>query len=356
MLRRPQRAPRRARPGDGEPRRHRPPDARRRDLDRDPRHRRRFRNLSAQVEAIELVLADGSLLEISSRPTRRRCRAARVGLGALGVDLLGDAAHRPRLHARTASTRRCRWTRRSASLDELRRRATTTSSSTSSPTPRSRSAARASAPTSRRARARRARLRCRRSCSRTGSVGLLALAGRRVPSLDPAAGAALAARQSAARARSTAATGSSPRERRVRFTEMEYAIPREHARRGGAPGARAARASAELAVGFPIEVRFVAADDALAQPGPRARDLLHRRPPGPAAATGSPTSARSRRIMSEYERPPALGQAPLPDRRDAGGALPALGDFQRVRARLDPEGRFSQRLHGPRPGPGRLAA
>ena len=39
--RRPQRATARARPGDGEPRRHRPPDDRRRDLDRDPRHRRR---------------------------------------------------------------------------------------------------------------------------------------------------------------------------------------------------------------------------------------------------------------------------------------------------------------------------
>jgi L-gulono-1,4-lactone dehydrogenase len=45
----------------------------------------RFRNLSAQVEALELVLADGSVLEVSERSDRDAYLAARVGLGALGV-------------------------------------------------------------------------------------------------------------------------------------------------------------------------------------------------------------------------------------------------------------------------------
>src|SRR5207248_453212 len=44
-----------------------------------------FRNLSAQVEALELVLADGSLFEISTEGDRDALLAARVGLGALGV-------------------------------------------------------------------------------------------------------------------------------------------------------------------------------------------------------------------------------------------------------------------------------
>ena len=44
-----------------------------------------FRNLSAQVEALELVLADGSVLEVSEQADRDAYRAARVGLGALGV-------------------------------------------------------------------------------------------------------------------------------------------------------------------------------------------------------------------------------------------------------------------------------
>jgi L-gulono-1,4-lactone dehydrogenase len=45
----------------------------------------RFQNLSAQVEAIELVLADGGSLELTAASDREAFRAARVGLGALGV-------------------------------------------------------------------------------------------------------------------------------------------------------------------------------------------------------------------------------------------------------------------------------
>src|SRR5207247_3192007 len=50
-------------------------------------------------------------------------------------------------------------------------------------------------------------------------------------------------------------------ERRVRFTEMEYAIPREH----GAEAVRRVLAlvrERRLPVGFPIEFRVVAPDDA----------------------------------------------------------------------------------------------
>src|SRR5919201_3794443 len=44
-----------------------------------------FQNLSAQVERLELVLADGSLLEVSEQTDGDAYRAARVGLGALGL-------------------------------------------------------------------------------------------------------------------------------------------------------------------------------------------------------------------------------------------------------------------------------
>src|SRR5919201_2492219 len=44
-----------------------------------------FRNLSAQAEALELVLGDGSLLEVSEQSDGDAYRAARVGLGALGL-------------------------------------------------------------------------------------------------------------------------------------------------------------------------------------------------------------------------------------------------------------------------------
>src|ERR687893_1971216 len=45
----------------------------------------RFPNLSAQVEALELVLADGRVVELAADADRQAFRAARVSLGALGV-------------------------------------------------------------------------------------------------------------------------------------------------------------------------------------------------------------------------------------------------------------------------------
>src|SRR5919109_5589723 len=45
----------------------------------------RFRNISSQIEAIELLLADGSVFECSTNSEPDALKAARVGLGALGV-------------------------------------------------------------------------------------------------------------------------------------------------------------------------------------------------------------------------------------------------------------------------------
>jgi len=45
----------------------------------------RFRSVSAQVEAVEMVLADGSSLEISAADDPAGIAAARIGLGALGI-------------------------------------------------------------------------------------------------------------------------------------------------------------------------------------------------------------------------------------------------------------------------------
>ena len=45
----------------------------------------RFRNMSAQVEAVELVLADGSSVELSADSDADAVRSARAGLGALGI-------------------------------------------------------------------------------------------------------------------------------------------------------------------------------------------------------------------------------------------------------------------------------
>src|SRR5262249_28317183 len=44
-----------------------------------------FRNLSSLIEAVELVMPDGTLLDVSARSAPDLLPAARIGLGALGV-------------------------------------------------------------------------------------------------------------------------------------------------------------------------------------------------------------------------------------------------------------------------------
>ncbi len=77
----------RARPRAGEPRRHRRAERRRaRSRPRRTAPARALRNIPSQVHALTLVLADGSTLELLARSaTPRLFRAARVGLGSLGV-------------------------------------------------------------------------------------------------------------------------------------------------------------------------------------------------------------------------------------------------------------------------------
>ena len=59
----------------------------------------RLRNISAQVEGMELVLADGSVRELSADADPELLRAARVGDRRPRRDLRGDPALRSRLHA-----------------------------------------------------------------------------------------------------------------------------------------------------------------------------------------------------------------------------------------------------------------
>ena len=111
----------------------------------------RFRNLSSLIEAVELVLPDGTLLEISPESEPEPLPAARVGLGALGVIATMTLRAPPAFTVRRPDsplplTRP--WSGSTTSPT-----APTTSSSTSSPTPRRPCCARASGSTSRRSRA-----------------------------------------------------------------------------------------------------------------------------------------------------------------------------------------------------------
>jgi FAD-linked oxidoreductase len=126
-------------------------------------------------------------------------------------------------------------------------------------------------------------------------------------------------------------------DRLVRFEEMEYSVPREHA----VPAVRAARAALEgHAVSFPIELRFSAGDDALLSPA-QGRDsafvAVH-------VFQGMPYEAAFREVeaaLSELGGRPHWGKRSFLTHAELAPRYPRWDDFQRIRARYDPRGRFA---------------
>jgi L-gulonolactone oxidase len=137
--------------------------------------------------------------------------------------------------------------------------------------------------------------------------------------------------------------------RLVRFTEMEYALPRDRT-------AEAVRRVMALIderrwrVPFPIEVRLVAPDDALLSP-------VHDRPSGYVAVhmfkgmAWEPYFGAVERIMDDYAGRPHWGKRHFQTAATLRERYPAWDRFQAVRAALDPEGRFgnahTDRVLGP---------
>jgi L-gulonolactone oxidase len=137
--------------------------------------------------------------------------------------------------------------------------------------------------------------------------------------------------------------------RLVRFTEMEYALPREHT-------AAAVRRVMELVkergfhVPFPIEVRLVAPDDAYLSPA-------HERPTGYVAVhmfkgmAYEPYFRAVEQVMDEYGGRPHWGKRHFQTAETLRPRYPRWDDWQAVRARLDPKGRFvnayAERVLGP---------
>jgi FAD-linked oxidoreductase len=307
----------------------------------------RLRNLSAQVEQLELVLADGSTLTCSSADEDPETYlAARVGVGSLGVlsavtlrcvpaftlhgvdapapldetldalDELGAANDHFELyvfpHTRTALTR--------------------TNNRVEGP-PRPPSPARAWV---------------QDVLLTNHAFHAACLAGRAAPRLIPAINRAV-----------TRAAGSSEKtdrsdrvfatRRLVRFTEMEYALPREHT----ATALRRILALIEehgFLVPFPIEVRLVAPDDALLSP-------VHDRPSSYIAVhmfrgmEWRPYFRAVEQLMDEYDGRPHWGKRHFQTAATLRPRYPAWDRFQAVRSRLDPDGRFgnmyTDRVLGP---------
>jgi L-gulonolactone oxidase len=295
-----------------------------------------FRNISAQVEAMELVLADGRLLEINAGSDPETLRAARVGLGSLGaiysvtlraVPLFTiRRVDRPRPLAETLTSLDAlaessdhfefyvfphtdvALLRESARVDDP-------------PAPRPRMAVFA-----------------QEIVLENWAMGALARFGRRFPSRIPSL-ARFASRQLGHSVKVDRSRHVFASVRRIRFTEMEYGIPRAHAvgaiRRGLELASRPS-----LSVSFPIEVRFVAPDDALLSPS-HERETCYIAVHMYRGMEWEPYFRGVEAIMDDYGGRPHWGKRHFQTAQTLAERYPRWDDFQAIRARLDPGGLFS---------------
>ena len=295
----------------------------------------RFQNLSAQVEAVELVLGDGTVRAIDGSD-RDALLAARVGLGALGA-----------LYSVTLRTVPAYTVHRvdhpepvDETLDDIDRLVDSNDHFEFYVFPHTDVAVlRESRRTDEPARPR----------SRAGEffqevvlenwlVDGYARIGRRFPDRIPPM-ARFLARQVGRSVKVDSSHRVFASERRVRFTEMEHGVPRRH-------GAEAVRRVLEMIeregfrVSFPIEVRFVAPDDGLLSPS-------HERETCYIAVhmyQGSRWESYFRsveQIMSSYGGRPHWGKRHFQTAESLAERYPRWEDFQRTRSSLDPAGRFA---------------
>jgi L-gulono-1,4-lactone dehydrogenase len=306
----------------------------------------RFRNLSAQVSELTLVLADGSTLVCSSERDPETFRAARVGLGALGAiaEVTLQCVPAFTLHGVDApaplSDTLARFEELALANDHFEffvfPHADTALTRTNNRT--------AQAPRPRR----RLSVYVNDVLLTNRAFELFCLAGRRFPGRIPQLNrlvTGLAGRSE--RVDSSAEIFASPR--LVRFTEMEYALPRD--RTVEAVG-RVMELIEErgFAVPFPIEVRTVAPDDAFLSTA-AGRDSgfvavhMYR------GMEWEPYFRAVEAIMDELGGRPHWGKRHFQTAATLRPRYPDWDRFNAVRARLDPEGRFanawSERVLGP---------
>jgi L-gulonolactone oxidase len=292
----------------------------------------RLRNISAQVEAIELVTADGSVRELSADAQPDLLRAARVGLGALGAisavtlrcvpAFVLDRVDAPRPTDEVLDTFQERAEQHdhyefftfpyadTALVLERNR-------SDEAPRPRGRAAAFVND-----------------IVLENWALDVLSRSGRRFPGSIPRL-----ARFAAKLASGSHAVDRSYRifanERRVRFTEMEYGVPREN-------GPEAARRvidwvrSNSYPVFFPIEMRVVAGDDALISPS-HERDTAYIAVHQYHGMEWRPYFEAVESIMNEYGGRPHWGKRHFQTHATLPGRYPRWADFLAARDELDPQ-------------------
>ena len=296
----------------------------------------RLRNISAQVEGIELILTDGSARRLSPEADPLLLRAARVGVGALGAISTVTLRCVPAFTLERVDAPHPR----EEVLDSFQERADAhdhfelftfpyadnalvleRNRTTDPPRPRSRLAAHLND-----------------VVLENWALGALSATGRyfprSIPALSRLAGRLASGSRTVERSDRVFAN-----ERRVRFTEMEYGVPREH-------GPEAARrviewvCSNRYPVFFPIEMRVAAGDDALLSPS-HERDTAYLAVHQYRGMEWRPYFEAVEEIMNSYGGRPHWGKRHFQTAETLAPRYPAWAEFQRAREELDPTRTFT---------------
>ena len=306
----------------------------------------KLRNISAQVAGLELVLGDGSVRRLGEEERPELLRAARVGIGALG--------------AISAVTLRCvpaftldrvdRPEPREAVLDSFQERADAhdhfelftfpyadnalvleRNRTGEPPRPRGRGATFFND-----------------VVLENWALEALSATGKAFPRAIPTL-ARLAGRVASGSRTLDRSDRVFANERRVRFTEMEYGVPREH-------GPEAARRVIEWVrsnrypVFFPIEMRVAAGDDALLSPS-HDRDTAYIAVHQYRGMEWRPYFEAVESIMAEYGGRPHWGKRHFLTAATFAERYPAWPEFQAARDELDPNrvftNEYAERVLGP---------
>jgi L-gulonolactone oxidase len=295
-----------------------------------------LRNISAQVEGVELVLADGSVRELSPGGDPELLRAARVGVGALG--------------AISAVTLRCvpaftldrvdRQEPRDEVLDNFQERADEHDHFELFTFPYADSALVLERNRTDEAAGGRGRISAYLNdvVLENWALGAISATGKAVPRAIPRLSRLAAALATGGRTveRSDLIFAN---ERRVRFTEMEYGVPR-------ADGPEAVRRVVEWVRGnrypvfFPIEMRVTAADDALLSPT-HERDTVYIAVHQYRGMEWRPYFEAVEAIMDDFGGRPHWGKRHFQTAGTLAPRYPRWADFQAARDELDPGRAFA---------------
>ena len=295
----------------------------------------RFRSISSQIEAMELVLPDGTLLEVSATSEPDLLPAVRVGLGALGVIATVTLRTVPAFTIRRTDTPQPL----SETLERLDELADGSDHFEFYVFPHTdvallRQSERTDEPPD-----------PRHPAIDFGQevilenwvMGAIARAGRRLPSKIPRLSRFVGSQlgRSVKMDRSYRVFAS---RRMVRFTEMEYAIPRRHATEA-IPRVLEAAERADPPVGFPIEVRFVGGDDSMLSSA-HDRDTCYVAVHQYRGMAWESYFRSVESIMDSYGGRPHWGKRHFQTAATLAERYPRFEDFLAARRRLDPEGTF----------------